>query len=77
MHSLLRFLLWLMRTLVFVGLLGLAIKNSGTMELHFFFGHSWQLPISVVVLASFAAGVLLGLVAIAGGRWRPKSQDQR
>ena len=76
MYSLLRFGLWLLRALLFIGLLGLAIKNSGAMELRFFFDRSWQLPISVVVLASFAAGLVVGLGAFAGRRWRRKSQDQ-
>lgn len=75
MHGLLRIGLWLLRTIVFIGLFGLAIKNSGTMELRFFFDRSWQAPISVVLLASFAAGVVVGLGALVGRRLRHKSSS--
>ena len=75
MHSLLRIGLWLLRVIVFVGLFGLSIKNSGTMELHFFFDRSWEAPIAVVVLASFAVGVVVGLGAFVGRRLRRKSSN--
>lgn len=75
MHRMLRVGLWLLRVIVFVGLFGLAIKNSGTMELRFFFERSWEAPIAVVVLASFAAGVVVGLAAFVGRRLRRKSSD--
>jgi hypothetical protein len=38
----------------FIGLFGLAIKNSGPMELRFFLDQAWTAPISVVILAVFA-----------------------
>jgi len=57
-------LLWVLRGLLFVILLGLAIKNSDEVSLRFFFDASWQVPISVVVLLSLAGGALLCLLAI-------------
>ena len=59
-------LLWLLRVIVFVILFGLAVKNSGPMELRFYFDQSWQAPISVVVLTSFSVGILVGLTAVVG-----------
>jgi putative membrane protein len=59
-------LLWLLRVIVFVILFGLAVKNSGPMELRFYFDTSWQAPISVVVLTSFSIGILVGLTAVVG-----------
>ncbi|MDP1527651.1 MAG: LapA family protein [Rhodocyclaceae bacterium] len=56
-------LTWIVRGVLFVILLGLAIKNSADVELRFFFDASWQAPLSLVVLITFATGVLAGLLA--------------
>ena len=63
MTVLLKLVVWLLRIIVFVGLFGLAIKNSGPMELRFFFDQSWVAPISVVVLVVFSVGVAVGSTA--------------
>lgn len=59
-----KILLWLLRAILFVILLGLAIKNSSDVELRFFFDARWQAPLSIVVLISLAIGVALGLLAL-------------
>ena len=66
MTTLLKILVWLLRVAVFVALFGLAIKNSGPMELRFFLDRSWTAPVSVVVLAVFVIGVAVGLTATLG-----------
>jgi uncharacterized integral membrane protein len=75
--TLLKLLVWLLRIVVFVGLFGLAIKNSGPMELRFFLDHSWTAPISVVILAVFAIGVGVGLTAALGVFLRPQRTQDR
>lgn len=55
--------LWILRIVVFVGLFGLAIKNSGTVELRFFFDRVLDAPLSLTILAVFALGVLIGISA--------------
>lgn len=68
-----RTLIWLLRGLVFVALFGLAVKNDGVVELRFYFDQTWQLPLSLVVLAAFAAGAAVGLtatLAALAGQWR-------
>lgn len=57
-------LIWFLRGVLFFILLGLAIKNSGEVELRFFFDASWRAPLSLVVLISIAGGVVLGLLAL-------------
>jgi putative membrane protein len=57
-------LLWFLRGILFVILLGLAIKNSSDVELRFFFDAHWQVPLSIVVLLSMVTGVVLGLLAL-------------
>lgn len=58
-----RFLVWLLRVLVFIALFGLAIKNSGLVDLRMYFNTVWQTPLAIVVLGSFALGALLGVTA--------------
>ena len=58
-----RLLLWLLRGLVFFLLLGFALKNDALVTLRFFFESEWRLPLILVILVAFAAGVLLGVTA--------------
>ncbi len=57
-------LLWILRGILFVLLLGLAIKNGGEVELRFFFDAHWQAPMSLVLLVALSVGVVLGLLAL-------------
>lgn len=66
MNGLIRVGIWLLRAVVFVGLFGLAIKNSSPIELHFFFNQIWVAPVSLVVLIVFFAGAVLGLTTALG-----------
>jgi uncharacterized integral membrane protein len=61
-----KILLWLLRGIVFIGLFGLAVKNSGPVDLRFYLDNVWQAPLSLVILATFAAGVAIGLTAMLG-----------
>lgn len=56
-------LVWLVRGIVFVALFGLAVKNSGPVDLRFYLDNNWQAPLSVVILVAFAAGAAVGLTA--------------
>jgi len=58
-----RVLIWLLRAVVFVALFGLAIKNSGPVELRMYFNAAWQAPLSLVILGCFAVGALIGATA--------------
>ncbi|MBL8471224.1 MAG: LapA family protein [Rhodocyclaceae bacterium] len=54
---------WLLRLTVFVLLLGFAVKNDARVDLYFFLGTHWNLPLSLIILLAFAAGAVLGLIA--------------
>jgi lipopolysaccharide assembly protein A len=56
-------LVWLVRGIIFIALFGLAVKNSGPVDLRFFLGGAWQAPLSVVIVVAFAAGSVIGLTA--------------
>ena len=69
-----RLLVWVLRLLVFFALFGLAIKNSGPVEVRFFLEQSWQAPFSLVLLAAFAAGIVIGLAAALGSWVRQRRE---
>jgi lipopolysaccharide assembly protein A len=58
-----RILLWLLRGIVFIALFGLAAKNSGPVDLRFYLAGVWQAPLSLVILAAFGIGAVVGLTA--------------
>jgi len=58
-----RYLTWLLRLLLFLLLLGFALKNSDPVTLQFYLGAQWQASLALVVLVFFAAGVAAGVVA--------------
>jgi len=61
-----RFLTWTIRIALFILLLAFAARNTETATLRFYFDLAWQAPLIVLLLAFFAAGALLGLLAALG-----------
>ena len=61
-----RVLTWAIRIALFVLLLAFAAKNTDPVTLRFYFGLAWQTPLVALLLAFFAGGVLLGLMAMLG-----------
>ena len=61
-----RYFNWLLRIVLFVVLLGFAIKNDQLVVVRYFFSYEWQSPLVVVLLVFFALGVLVGLLTAAG-----------
>lgn len=58
-----RILAWVVRISLFVMVFGLAIKNSDSVVVRFFFESQWEVPLVLLVLAAFCAGALLSLFA--------------
>ncbi|MBM3392156.1 MAG: LapA family protein [Betaproteobacteria bacterium] len=69
-----KYLIWLLRVIVFVMLLGFAIKNSGGVTVRFFFDADWQLPLVAVMLIFFAAGAAVGVTAALGSYLRQRRE---
>ena len=61
-----RVVLWCCRIFIFLFLLAFALKNTAPVNVSFFFDTSWQAPLIIVVLAFFAGGVALGVLAVLG-----------
>jgi uncharacterized integral membrane protein len=61
-----RVLAWAIRIALFVLLVAFAAKNSDPVKLRFYFDLAWEAPLIALLLAFFAAGVLLGVLAMLG-----------
>ena len=61
-----RIVTWAIRLIVLVLLIAFAAKNVEPVTLRFYFGLAWQAPLVAILLAFFAAGVALGLMAMFG-----------
>lgn len=61
-----RIVLWCCRVFIFLFLLAFALKNTEPVSVSFFFDTSWQAPLIIVVLAFFAVGAALGVLALLG-----------
>ena len=68
---------WLVKGLLFLLLLGLAIKNSDPMTLRYYLGLEWQAPMALVLFVFFAAGALLGVLAMLAPWVRQRSEIRR
>jgi uncharacterized integral membrane protein len=61
-----RVLTWAIRIALFVVLLAFAARNTDPVTLRFYFDLAWQAPLVALLLAFFAAGAVLGLLAMSG-----------
>ena len=61
-----RFITWAIRIALFVVLLAFAAKNTEPVTLRFYFDLAWQAPLVALLLAFFAVGAALGLIAMTG-----------
>jgi lipopolysaccharide assembly protein A len=70
-------LTWAIRLLVFAVLVVFAAKNADPVTLRFFFDLALQAPLSVVLFAFFAAGAVLGMLALVGTLLRQRREIAR
>lgn len=59
-----RYFNWLFRAVLFIALLGFAVKNDQPITLRYFFGYEWNSSLVVVLLIFFAVGAAVGVVAM-------------
>jgi putative membrane protein len=57
---------WVTKAVLFVLLVGFALKNSEMITLRYFLGQAWTAPLSLVLLLFFGAGAVLGVAALLG-----------
>jgi lipopolysaccharide assembly protein A len=59
-----RYLNWILRVVLFIVLLGFAVKNDQSITLRYFFGYEWQSSLVIVLLIFFSAGAAVGVLAM-------------
>ena len=67
---------WLFRALVFFTLFAFALNNQQEVAVQWFFGFEWRAPMVIVVLAAFAAGCAIGVLAMVPSWWRRRRVSQ-
>jgi len=68
---------WLVKGLLFLLLLGLAVKNSEPVTLRYYLGLEWRAPLALVLFAFFVGGALMGLLAMLAPWVRQRSEVRR
>lgn len=72
-----RILVWLARAFVFFTLFAFALNNQQPVTVHWFFGVDWSAPMVIVVLAAFALGSVIGVLAMLPSWWRHRREATR
>lgn len=68
---------WVARGLLFVLLLGFALKNTDPVTVRYYFGVAWQAPLVVVLLVIFVLGAAGGILATLGYMLRQRREIGR
>ena len=72
MNSFFSLVKWLFKAAIFFTLFAFALNNQADVTVHFFFGYQWTSPLVMVVLISFAGGLLLGILGMVPRWWRQR-----
>ena len=67
---------WLVRAFIFFALFAFALNNQQVVAVHWFFGFDWHAPMVIIVLAAFAAGCAVGVLAMVPSWWRQRRVAQ-
>ena len=77
MKQLLRLLKWILKAAIFFTLFAFALNNQHEAGIHFFFGTEWRAPMVLIVLAAFAIGLAMGVLAMVPRWWRQRRAASR
>jgi lipopolysaccharide assembly protein A len=69
-----RYVVWTLRILVFVVLLGFALKNTEPVVVRFYLGSQWEAPLVFILLVIFAVGAAAGVLATLGYVFRQRKE---
>jgi uncharacterized integral membrane protein len=67
---------WTLKAAIFFTLFAFALNNQSDVTVRFFFGHHWTGPMVLVVLGSFAAGLIVGVLGMVPRWWRQHRSAQ-
>jgi lipopolysaccharide assembly protein A len=77
MKSIVWLVQWLLKAALFFTLFAFALNNQGDATVRFFFGYQWTAPMVLVVLITFTAGLLLGVLGMVPRWWRQRRAADR
>ena len=77
MKRLAQVLKWLLYGAIFFTFFAFALNNQQDATLRFFFGTEWRMPMALVVLFAFAAGLGVGIVAMVPRWWKQRNAVKR
>lgn len=69
-----RYLIWLLRAILFLVFLGFAIKNDQPVVLYYALGHEWHTSLILILLLFFAAGMVVGVLAVLNNIFRQRRE---
>lgn len=72
--KIMRYLSWLLRIVLFLLLLGFAIKNSDLVTLRYYMGYEWQAPLVLIILVFLLVGIVIGIAANLGFVFKQKRE---
>jgi putative membrane protein len=72
-----KYIAWLLKAAIFFTLFAFALNNQQDVTVHFFFGTRWTAPLVLVVLAVFAAGLVIGAVGMVPRWWKQRKAATR
>lgn len=58
-----RYLLWLLKFVLFVLILSFAVKNTDMVWVRYYLGYEWQAPLVLALLVFFCLGAAVGIIA--------------
>ena len=67
-----KYLIWLLRLVVFAIVLGFALKNIDPVTVRFYLGSEWNAPMAFVLLIAFVLGCVAGVLASLGMVFRKR-----
>jgi uncharacterized integral membrane protein len=69
MSKFVQLLRWILKVAVFFALFAFALNNQQDATVHLLFGRQWHAPMTLVVLAAFALGIVVGVLGMLPGWW--------
>lgn len=72
-----RWVVWMVRLLLFAIILAFAMKNTTPVRIQLFFNWYLELPMVLVLLIVFVVGAIVGLTAAMGSIWRHSREAAR
>jgi uncharacterized integral membrane protein len=72
-----RILTFLFRVFLFLALFAFAMNNLQPATVNWFFSYAWTAPLVIIVLAAFACGAVLGVLAMTPSWWRHRRRARK